>query len=172
MQKITPLAICQKSRGPSVWKVMHSFVLLSYASLAASRTLLQWLLACLNFALELEDFSFWYKRKKWFLWTVAAAQTAENHGDEWGSTWYFLWGINTSIPTWSHSQSSLVAAEASSLKISYHGTSLKWSRRPNQHKNSHKLSNETEHLVVNLMESQWKLRQQNDQNFPMEGKPL
>ena len=35
-----------------------------YASLAASRTLLQRLLACLNFTLESEDFSLWYKRKK------------------------------------------------------------------------------------------------------------
>ena len=35
---------------------MNSFVLLAYASLAASRTLLQWLLACLNFTLESEDF--------------------------------------------------------------------------------------------------------------------
>ena len=43
---------------------MDSFVLLAYASLAASRTLLQWLLACLNFTLEAEDLSFWYKRKK------------------------------------------------------------------------------------------------------------
>ena len=29
---------------------------------------------------------------------------------------------------------------------------------PNQHKNSHKLCNETGHPVVNTMESQWKLR--------------
>ena len=43
---------------------------------------------------------------------------------------------------------------------------------PNQHENSHKLCNEMGHLIVNLMESQWKLRQQHDQNFPMEGKPL
>ena len=43
---------------------------------------------------------------------------------------------------------------------------------PNQHKNSHKLYDETGHPIVNLMESQWKLRQQHDQNFPMEGKPL
>ena len=41
----------------------------------------------------------------------------------------------------------------------------------NQHKNSHKLCDETGHLVVNLKESQWKLRQQHDQNFPMEEKP-
>ena len=37
----TLLAICQKSREPSFWEVMDSFVLGAYASLAASRTLLQ-----------------------------------------------------------------------------------------------------------------------------------
>ena len=44
--------------------------------------------------------------------------------------------------------------------------------RPNQHENSHKLRNETGHSVSSLMESQWKLRQPCDQNFPIEGKPL
>ena len=43
---------------------------------------------------------------------------------------------------------------------------------PNQHENSHKQYNKTGHPVFSLMESQWKLRQQQDQNFPMEGKPL
>ena len=43
---------------------------------------------------------------------------------------------------------------------------------PNQHKNSHKLCDETGHPVLTLLESQWKLRQQHDQNFPVEGKPL
>ena len=43
---------------------------------------------------------------------------------------------------------------------------------PNQDKNCHKLCNETGHLIVNLMESQWKLRQQHDQNFAMERKSL
>ena len=33
--------ICQKSGEPSFWEVMDSFVLVAYASLAASRTLLQ-----------------------------------------------------------------------------------------------------------------------------------
>ena len=37
----TLLAICQKSREPSCWEVMDSFVLLAYVSLAASRILLQ-----------------------------------------------------------------------------------------------------------------------------------
>ena len=72
----TLLAILQKSQEPSFWEVMDSIVLLAHASLAASRTLLQWLLDCLNFTLESEDFSLWYKRKKWFLWTMAAAQQA------------------------------------------------------------------------------------------------
>ena len=57
----TLLVICQKSREPRFWEVMDSFVLLAYESLAASRTLLQRLLACLNFTLESEDFSLWYK---------------------------------------------------------------------------------------------------------------
>ena len=40
----TLLAIRQKSREPSFWEAMGSFVLLAYASLASSRTLLQQLL--------------------------------------------------------------------------------------------------------------------------------
>ena len=48
----TLLAILQKSRKLSFWEVMDSFVLVAYASLAASRNLLQRLLACLNFALD------------------------------------------------------------------------------------------------------------------------
>ena len=37
----------------------------------------------------------------------------------------------------------------------------------NQHKNV-----ETGYLVFSLLESQWELKQQHDQNFPMDGKPL
>ena len=32
----------------------------------------------------------------------------------------------------------------------------------NQHKNRHKLCSETWHLIVNWIESQWKMRQQRD----------
>ena len=67
---------------------MDIFVLVVYASLAASRTLLQQLLACLNITLDSEDLFCWYKWKKWFLSTMAAAQAADNHGDDWGLTWY------------------------------------------------------------------------------------
>ena len=41
---------------------------------------------------------------------------------------------------------------------------------PNQHKKSQKLYNEMGHPDLSLMEGQWKLRQQHDQNFPVEGK--
>ena len=43
------LAICRKSRETHFWEVMNSFVLVAYASLAASRALLQRLLVCRNF---------------------------------------------------------------------------------------------------------------------------
>ena len=46
------------------WK-WYTF-LLARASLAASRTLLQQLLACLNFSLDSEDLFCWYKRKSDF----------------------------------------------------------------------------------------------------------
>ena len=50
----------------SLWEVMDSFVLLAYTSLAASRTLLQRLLACLNFTLESEIFLFGTNEKNDF----------------------------------------------------------------------------------------------------------
>ena len=63
---------------------------------------------------------------------MTAVQAAESHEDEWGLTWYLRWGIYTSMPTWTHWQNSLAAAEALSLKISSHGISLKWSQRLSQ----------------------------------------
>ena len=48
----TLLAIRHKSREPSSWEVIKSLVLVAYASLTASRTLLQRLPACLNFTLD------------------------------------------------------------------------------------------------------------------------
>ena len=62
---------------------------------------------------------------------MAAAQRAEDHGDEQGLAWYLRWGIYASIITWTHWHNSL-AAEALNLKISYHGTSLNWLQRPSQ----------------------------------------
>ena len=106
------LAICQKPREPGLWEVINSFVLLAYSSLAASRTLLQRSLICLNFSSDSVDSSFWYKRQKWFPWTMAEEQAAENHRDEWGLTWYLQWGIYTSILTWTFSRNSPAAIKA------------------------------------------------------------
>ena len=40
--------------------------------IAASRTLLQQLITCLNFPLDSEDLFYCYKQQKWFVWTTAA----------------------------------------------------------------------------------------------------
>ena len=83
---ITLLAICQNSWESSFWKVMESFVLLAYASLAASSTLLRQLLACLNFTLESENFSLWYSL--FFSYIISIAKTALIRSME------FLWTIH------------------------------------------------------------------------------
>ena len=43
---------------------------------------------------------------------------------------------------------------------------------PNQPEKSHKLYDETGHLVLSLMESQWKLRRQTWSEFPNGGKSI
>ena len=60
---------------------MISFVLLAYTGLAALRTLLQQLLACLNFTLESEDLCFWCKQKSDFyeLWRRPGHEWREIH---------------------------------------------------------------------------------------------
>ena len=89
---------------------------------------MQQLLTCLNFTWDSEDLFCWCKQQqKKDFYQLSAVQAAENHGDEWGSTWYLQWGIYISTPTWIHSQNSFAAAEALNLKICLHGTSLKWS---------------------------------------------
>ena len=123
------LAICQQSWELSFWEMMDCFVLLAYASLAASRTLFNASLSELY--LKFRRFILLAQTKKWFLWTMAAAKAAENCSHEWGLTWFFRWRIYTSFPSWTHLQN-LPAAEALSLKISSHGTSLIWTQRQSQ----------------------------------------
>ena len=98
--------------------------------MAALRTPLQRLLACLKFTLDSEDWFCRYQQKK-VISTNYGDGDHENYGDEWGMTWYLRWGIYTSTSAWTHSQNSVAAtaAEALSLKISSHGTSLNWSQR-------------------------------------------
>ena len=42
--------------------------------------------------------------------------------------------------------------------------------RPNQHKNSHKQSDDMRHYLLSLMKIEWKLRQQHGQHFKIEAK--
>ena len=61
---------------------MDYIVSLAYASLGAATTLLQRLLACLNFTLESEEFFSLVQTKKVISMNMAAAQAGENHGYE------------------------------------------------------------------------------------------
>ena len=47
----------------------------------------------------------YFRFRRFILWTIAASQAAENHGDEWGLTWYLRWGIYIYIYT--HTNSNL-----------------------------------------------------------------
>ena len=58
------LAVLQKSREPSFLETTGSHVLSAYVVFAALRTLLQRLLACLNFTLDSGDLFLWQKQKK------------------------------------------------------------------------------------------------------------
>ena len=60
----TLLANRHETQEPSFWEVIDSFAFVAYASLATSRTLLQQLLACLNFTLDSKDLFCWWKPKK------------------------------------------------------------------------------------------------------------
>ena len=116
---------------------MDSFVLLAYASFAASGTLLQELLACMTFSLESEDLSFGTKEKSnlYELWQPQKQLKTLDMNEVWVDIFYegyiYIY-IYISILAWTHSQNSLAAAKAPSLKVSSHGASLKWSRRPSQ----------------------------------------
>ena len=83
-----------------------------------------------NFTLDEEEYSV-STNERWFLWAIAVAQVAENHGDKLSLTSYLRWGIHTSIPTKNHFQQYSVA-KALDLQISVNETSLAWSHKPMQ----------------------------------------
>ena len=81
-----------------------------------SKRLFSWQLWYEYHPLDSEDLLCWYYRKKWFLWTTAGGQAAENHGDVWGLAWYLRWGIYTSISIWTHLQNSLATGRSTEFK--------------------------------------------------------
>ena len=153
---------------------MDSFVLLAYASLAASKTLLQQLLAFLNFTLHSEDLLSWYKWKNRFLWIMAAAaEAAENHHDEWVRVNLILTMrdiyINSNL-----NQLTKFTSRSGNTKFRDILEHLSNDHRDhaNQQENSHRLCSEMRHSLLSLKKSQWRQRQQHDQDFPIEEKPL
>ena len=71
----TLLAVHLKSKELSFWEMIDLFIFLAYLSLAASRTLLERLLSCLNFTLDSKYLFYRYKQRKWFMWVMAALST-------------------------------------------------------------------------------------------------
>ena len=152
----TLLAICQMCQGPSFWEVINSFVLVAYASLAASTTLLQWLLACLNFILDSEDVFCCYKWKKMFSMNYGSSTSCWK---PWRWVRFDLILTMRSIYICSTLNSfTKFTSRCRSLSPMEH-LLHKHKDHPNQHKNSHKPCNEMGYPVLSLLESQWKLRQ-------------
>ena len=151
---------------------MDSSVLLAYASLAASRTLLEQLLACLNFSLKSKIYPFDTNKKSDFY-----------------ELWHFykLWQQHMQLKTTHPTMLSMRDIyNNSNLNPPTKFTSSSWRTKFKEILpwNISQMITKTiplrtrviisyamkQHSVVNLIESQWKLRQEHDQNFPMEGK--
>ena len=152
---------------------MDSFVLLAYASLAASRTLLQRLLAWLNLYFRIRRFILLAKTKKLISLNYGSSTSSWKPGRWVRFDLIFSMKdiyMNSNLSPRTKFTSSSRSTEFNNYPPMEH-LSNDHRDHPNQHENSHKLCDETGHLDVNLMESQWKLRR-HDQNFPVEGRPL
>ena len=143
---------------PSVWEVILFCFIQAYASLAASRTLSQQLIACLNI-LSLQtkkviSMNYGSSTNSWKPWRWMRLDLTLTMRDIYiSSNLNPLTKFTSSNPLMEHLSND-------------HEDSL------NQHDNNHKLCDEMGHPIGNLMKSQGKLRQQHDENFPMEGRPL
>ena len=80
-------------------------LLFYYPDWPSSRTLLQGLPTCLNFASDAEDVFCGYTNKLSNFY--GSIKATENHEDDRSLTLYFRWALSTSIPTCIHSQKSV-----------------------------------------------------------------
>ena len=84
---------------------------------------------------------------------MAAAQAAENHGDEWGLAWFdegYIHQFQSEPIHKIHKQQQKHNVSRYPMEC----LSNDPKDHPNQHKNSHKLHNEMGHSVLCLLESQ------------------
>ena len=151
---------------------MDSFVLVAYARLAASRTLLQRLLACLNFTLDSGDLFCWYKRKNDFygLWQQHKLLKTMEMRFDLILTMRDIY-INSNLNPLTKFTSSSRSTEFKDI-LPWNISQMIMKTIPISTRIVIKPHDETGLPVLSLLESQWKLRQQHDLNFPMEGKPL
>ena len=145
---------------------------LKFGSFTNPLTLLQQLLACLNFTLESEDLSFWYKQKKII---------SMNYGSSRSNWKPWRWLRFDLIFSMRLIYINYNLNPLTKLTSSSRSTELKDIFPWNISQMITKIIPISMRIAINYVtkqgillwiwwESQWKLR--NDQNFPMEGKPL
>ena len=102
---------------------------------------------------------------------MTAAQAAENHGNKLGLFGLILSMRDIYINSNQYPKSKFTSSNRST-DFKYTLWNISQMVKKTVLENNHKQCDETGHPVVNMMESQCKLRQQHDQDFPMEEKPL
>ena len=127
----TLIAIHQKSWELSTFGKVGHFCFISISKFSSFKN---------PFAAVTSLSGLYFRFRKFILLVITKKVIYVNYGSSRSSWKQWRWvrlGLiflmrDTPIPTRNHSQNSLAVAEAQSLKISSHGTSLKWSWRPSQ----------------------------------------
>ena len=70
------LAICQKPREPSFWKVMDTFYFICKCTSSSFKNPFVTITSLPELCFRFRRYISWCKQKKWFRWTMAAAQAA------------------------------------------------------------------------------------------------
>ena len=70
------LAICQKPREPSFWKVMDTFYFICKCTSSSFKNSFVTITSLPELCFRFRRYISWYKQKKWFRWIMAAAQAA------------------------------------------------------------------------------------------------
>ena len=161
-------ALCRKSREPRFLEVMDSNFI-SIGKFGNLKSTFATVVSLSELYFRFRRFFLLVQTKKRSLWTMAAAQAAKNHEEEWGSTWYYG-------EEYIHEfQPDLPKKFTSSNRSTEFKNILPWNISQMITKTvpiSTRIVISYAIPVLSLTESQWKLRQPHYQTLPMEGKPL